>query len=98
MSLETDNFSFRCRFLCKSCKKSLISKEALDNHIINCYETRIEKLKENYIEQINIISKEYDEKYDKLIENFENYMDLIENRYINIINNLKDNLIKMAIL
>ena len=44
--METD--SFRNRFLCRSCKKNLISKEALDNHIINCYETRIEKIKEKY--------------------------------------------------
>ena len=44
MSIENENFnSFRNRFLCRSCKKTLVSKQALDNHIIRCYEEKLDK-------------------------------------------------------
>lgn len=93
---EKDNF--RNRFLCKSCKKNLVSKEALDNHIINCYETRIEKLKEKYNEQIELLDKKYNENCDILEEKYINYLDSIENKYINLINYLYKQLIKMYML
>lgn len=43
MSKEYDFNSFRNRFLCRGCRKTLVSKQALDNHIVRCYEERIEE-------------------------------------------------------
>lgn len=94
--MEIDNF--RNRFLCRSCKKNLISKESLDNHIINCYETRIEKIKEKYNEQIELINKKYNENYDILEEKFIKHIDYIENKYTELLNYLYNQLIKMYML
>lgn len=96
--MDTDYNDFRNRFLCKSCKKNLISKESLDNHIINCYETKIEKIKEKYISQIENLEKEYNENCDKMNDFFINHLNSIENKYINLINYLNNQIIKMYLL
>lgn len=95
--MEKEN-DFRNRFLCKSCKKNLVSKESLDNHIINCYETKIQKIKENYIQQIESLEKEYNENCDNIMDFFTNQLNSIENRYIDLINYLNKQIIKMYLL
>ena len=95
MSNDGDNITFRNRFLCRSCKKLLISKESLDTHIILCYESRLEKMKENeermqlenkqYIEKLK---KDYDEKIDDILEYMSKHIELIEKKHIDLNNYL----------
>jgi len=88
------DYDYRNRFLCKSCKKNLISKEALDNHIINCYETKIEK----YKQQIENLEKEYNENCDKMNDFFINHLNSVEKKYIDLINHLSEQMVKMFLL
>jgi gas vesicle protein len=98
--MNNEIVSFRNRFLCKSCKKLLITKEALDNHIIICYESRLEKqrdeyktefdkIKKDYEETIEKINKEHEEKIDKIKKDYEEKIDEIVEYMTNHINTIE---------
>ena len=73
--------SFRNRFLCRACKKTLVSKYALDNHIVRCYEERIDKyeiiLKKT--EEENIKLKEQVSKLEKIFQYSKELVNTIDN-------------------
>jgi hypothetical protein len=93
MSIE-EKETFRNRFLCKSCKKLLISKESLDTHIIICYESKIDKLKEDQKKEIEKLKEEYDEYTAFMIKHIEN----VENKYISLNNYLISQINKLSSL
>lgn len=97
-SKENKEIIFRNRFLCRSCKKLLISKEALDTHIIICYESKIEKMKEENKQEIEKIKEEYEKKIDDIIEFMSNHTDSIEKKYISLTNYLISQINKLASL
>lgn len=82
--MSEERETFRNRFLCRSCKKLLISKEALDNHIIICYESRLENMRLEHKKEIEMVTKEYEE-----IINFMNkHIESIEDKHIKLNNYL----------
>jgi hypothetical protein len=85
---------FRNRFLCRNCKKLLISKEALDTHIIICYESKIEKMKEDHKQEIEKIKEEYEKEIEQIIR----YSDSIEQKHISLNNYLISQINKLASL
>ena len=94
---DIDN-NYRNRFLCKNCKKMLVSKESLDNHIINCFEAKIEKLTENHKKEIDDIKLTYEKKLDDLVDYMTKHSNSIENKYISLNSYLVEQLKKMASL
>jgi hypothetical protein len=94
MSLDENNY--RNRFLCRSCKKTLISKEALDNHIISCYESKIEKILECHKKEKEELIKDYDQKIDDIMDYMLKHIDNIESKHISLNNSLVNQLKKMA--
>lgn len=91
---EVENITFRNRFLCRSCKKLLISKEALDNHIILCYESRLESMREKNKQDTENLKKEYEERIDEIIEYMSKHIEYIEKKHIDL-NNYLINQIKI---
>lgn len=89
MNNETDNtISFRNRFLCRSCKKLYVNKEALDNHIILCYESRIDKMREEHKQEVSQMKKEYEEKIDEIVDYMTKHIQNIEQKHISLNNYL----------
>jgi DNA-directed RNA polymerase subunit M/transcription elongation factor TFIIS len=93
---EIKEHDFRNRFLCKSCKKMLISKEALDNHITSCYENKIEKMKDEHSQEIQKIKDEYENKIDDITEYMTNYINTIEEKHTKLNNYLISQIQKLA--
>jgi DNA-directed RNA polymerase subunit M/transcription elongation factor TFIIS len=91
-----DENNYRNRFLCKSCKKMLITKEALDNHIINCYECKIEKIIESHKKEKEKLINEYEQKIEEITDYMLKHVDAIEKKHINLNNELLCQLKKMA--
>ena len=78
----------RNKYLCRSCKKLLISKESLDTHIIICYESRLDKLREDHKKEIETIKSDYDHKIDEIIEYMSKHIDVVEKKHITLNNYL----------
>jgi hypothetical protein len=95
MNKEND---YRNRFLCKSCKKMLISKEALDNHIVSCYESRIDKMRDEHLEEIKKIKNDYESKIEELTEYMLNHVNLIEENHIKLNSYLIEQIKKLSSL
>lgn len=74
----------RNKYLCRSCKKLLISKEALDSHIILCYESRLDKLREDNKKEIEKIKLEYDKKIDEIVDYMSKHIECIEKKHITL--------------
>jgi DNA-directed RNA polymerase subunit M/transcription elongation factor TFIIS len=91
-----DENNYRNRFLCKNCKKMLISKEALDNHIINCYESKIEKILEANKKEKEKIIRDYEQKIEEITDYMLKHIDIIEQKHINLNNHLLSQLKKMV--
>jgi len=90
--------TFRNRFLCKSCKKLLFTKESLDNHIIICYESRLEKQREEHKSEIDKLKKDYEEKIDEIMTYMASHINSIEQKHINLSNYLLDQIKKLSYL
>lgn len=90
MNIGNDEVSLiqRNKYLCRSCKKLLISKESLDTHIIICYESRIDKLREDYKKEIEKIKLDYDQKIDEIVEFMTNHINTVEQKHITLNNYL----------
>jgi hypothetical protein len=93
MSIDENNY--RNRFLCKSCKKLLISKEALDSHIISCYESKIERITETSKREKEDIIRDYEQKIDEIVDYMTKHLNKIEQKHINLNNHLLSQLKKM---
>lgn len=93
-----NEITFRNRFLCKSCKKMMITKEALDTHIIICYESRLEKQREESKIEIEKIKKEYEEKIDEIMDYMSNHINNIEHKHISLNNYLLEQIKKLSSL
>jgi hypothetical protein len=76
----------------------LISKEALDNHIISCYETKLEKLRDDHSQEIKKIKDEYELKIEEITEYMLNHVNFIEEKHIKLNGYLIDQIKKMASL
>jgi len=98
MSIEGDNITFRNRFLCRSCKKLFISKEALDSHIILCYESRLESMREKNKQDIENIKKDYEERIDSIVDYMSNHIEIIERKHIELNNYLINQIKALASL
>jgi hypothetical protein len=96
MQNQLEENNYRNRFLCRNCKKTLISKESLDNHIINCYESKIEKILECNNKEKEELVKQYEEKIDDIMNYVVKHIDKIEKKHLNINNHLLEQLKKMA--
>ncbi len=94
---DTDN-NYRNRFLCKNCKKMLISKESLDNHIISCFESKIERILENHKKEIEDLKKNYDKKIEELFDYMLDHINKIEKKHTDVNSYLLTQLTKMASL
>ena len=96
MQTQIEENNYRNRFLCRNCKKTLISKEALDNHIIGCYESKIEKILDLHKNEKEELIKQYEEKIDDTIEYFIKHVDIIEKKHLSINNYLLGQIKKLA--
>jgi len=85
---KVKEITFRNRFLCRSCKKLFISKDSLDNHIVSCYESRLEKIREEHKKDIEKLTKEYEEKIDEIVDYMSKHINGIENKHIDLNNYL----------
>lgn len=66
-SNESDVFSStRTPFLCKCCRKSLISKNALASHMIRCFQDTIERLQSENERSITELKHKFTNHIDKL--------------------------------
>lgn len=66
-SIDNDTFSpTRTPFLCKCCRKSLISKNALASHTIRCFQDTIERLKSDHEREITDLKHKFTNHIDKL--------------------------------
>lgn len=90
MNLSNEDVSItqRNRYLCRSCKKLLISKDALDTHIILCYESRLDKMREDHKKEIEKIKLEYEEKINEIIDYMSKHIDNLEQKHITLNNYL----------
>lgn len=89
---------YRNRFLCKSCKKMLISKEALDNHIISCYESRIDKMRDDHLQEIKKIKDDYECKIEEITEYMLNHVNVIEEKHSKLNSYLIEQIKKLSSL
>jgi len=94
MSLDEKNY--RNRFLCRNCKKMLISKEALDNHIISCYESKIEKIITSHKKEKEELIKDYEQKIEKISDYMIKHVDIIEQKHVTLNNYLLDQIKKLS--
>lgn len=88
MDIKDKEITFRNRFLCRSCKKLYISKESLDNHIILCYESRLEKIKEEHKKDLEKIKEEHEDKINDVLDYMIKHVDSIEQKHITLNNYL----------
>ena len=86
--IKDKEITFRNRFLCRSCKKLYISKDSLDNHIILCYESRLEKIKEEHKKDLEKINKEYEDIINDILDYMMKHVDSIEKKHITLNNYL----------
>ena len=91
-----DENNYRNRFLCRSCKKMLISKESLDNHIISCYESKIERIIDTHKKEKEDLIKDYEKKIEDIMDYMIKHIDNIEQKHINLNNHLLSQLKKMT--
>lgn len=94
--MEENIYNYKNRYLCRSCKKLLISKEALDIHIISCYESKIEKLIESHKKEKEDLIKEYEEKINDITDYMIKHVDKVEQKHINLNNHLLTQLKNMS--
>ena len=76
----------------------LISKEALDNHIVSCYESRIDKMRDEHLEEIKKIKNDYESKIEELTEYMLNHVNLIEENHIKLNSYLIEQIKKLSSL
>ena len=69
MSINNDDTFFspmRTPFLCKCCRKSLISKNALASHTIRCFQDTIERLQSDHERAITELKHKFTNHIDKI--------------------------------
>lgn len=85
---EEDPSSFsdqRTKFVCRCCRKSLISKYALESHTVRCFSSKIDKLNEMVIEErkqhqqeIQLLTTRHLQEMKELEENHDVYIHFLQ--------------------
>jgi flagellar motility protein MotE (MotC chaperone) len=67
----------RTKFVCRCCRKSLISKYALENHMVRCFASKIERMNELILSE----RKDHQEEIKKIETHHRKMMEELEERH-----------------